>query len=223
MDNFTKFSYLRLVLASFLLESSYHCSGFFQHLSGVLHFFNSVPIDLVSIEYTFSHHPSVGVVQGFGEMNWGDEIRTVVRVALSWKKSFTFDTGYSVSLKYRNHLGCRAGYLGRVLPTKSCERFESSLLHSVSQVPSLCLTLPLFPSRIGRAHENLHLHLTTKELACGHDLTCRVLWVRSVPEVLHGVSQKCRKSTLLEVVHESPCFHICRLRSNVGHLDITTR
>jgi hypothetical protein len=160
MDNFTQFSYLRLVLASFLLESSYHCSGLLQRLSGVLHFFNSVQIDLVSIEYTFSHHPSVGVVQGFGETNWGDEIRTVMRVALSWKKSFTFDTGYSVSLRYRNHLGCRADYLVRVLPTKSFERFESSFLHSVSQVPFLCLTLPLFPSRIGRAHENLHLHLS---------------------------------------------------------------
>jgi hypothetical protein len=44
----------------------------------------------------------------------------------------------------------------------------------------------------------------TKELACGHDLTCRVLWVSGVPKVLQGVPQKCRKSTLLEVVHESP-------------------
>jgi hypothetical protein len=94
-----------------------------------------------------------------------------VRVALSWKKSFTFDTRYSVSLRYGDHLGCCVGYLVRMIPTKSCERFESSLLHSVSQVPSLCLTLPLFPSRIGRAHGNLHLHFTMKELACGHDLS----------------------------------------------------
>jgi hypothetical protein len=34
-------------------------------LSYTLHFFNFVSIDLVSIEYTFSHHPSVGVVHGF--------------------------------------------------------------------------------------------------------------------------------------------------------------
>jgi hypothetical protein len=57
--------YLGFVLASFLLESSDHCSGFLQRLSRALHFFNSVPIDLVSIEYTFSHHPLVGVVHGF--------------------------------------------------------------------------------------------------------------------------------------------------------------
>jgi hypothetical protein len=62
-----------------------------------------------------------------------------------------------------------------VLPTKSCEWFKSSLLHCVSQVQPLCLTVPLFPSRVDRAHGNLHLHFTTKELAYGHYLTCRVL------------------------------------------------
>jgi hypothetical protein len=61
----TQLLYLGLVLASFLLESGYHGSGFLQCLSGTLCFFNSVPIDLVSIEYTFSHHPSVGVVHSF--------------------------------------------------------------------------------------------------------------------------------------------------------------
>jgi hypothetical protein len=34
-------------------------------LSRTLRLFNSVPIDLVSIEYTFSHHSSIGVVHGF--------------------------------------------------------------------------------------------------------------------------------------------------------------
>jgi hypothetical protein len=34
-------------------------------LSCTLRFLNSVSIDLVSIEYTFSHHPSVGVLHGF--------------------------------------------------------------------------------------------------------------------------------------------------------------
>jgi hypothetical protein len=144
-------------------------------------------------------------------------------IALSWKKSFASDTRYCVSLRYRNHSGCSTGYLVRVHPTKSCEHFESSLLHSVSQVSSLCLTLPLFPSRIGRAHGNLHLHFTTKELAGGHDLTCRVLWVSSVPKVLQGVPQKRRKSTLLETVHESPCFHISRRRFKVVRLGITTK
>jgi hypothetical protein len=38
-------------------------------LSGVLHFFNLIPINLVSIEYIFSHNSSVGVIHGFGEMN----------------------------------------------------------------------------------------------------------------------------------------------------------
>jgi hypothetical protein len=131
-----------------------------------------------------------------------------MRIALSWKKSFALDTRYSVSLRHRNHFGCRAGYLVRVLPTKSCECFESSLLHRISQVSPLCPTLPLFPSRIGRTHGKLHLYFTTKELAGGHDLPCRVLWVSGVPKVLQGVPQKCRQSTLLEVVHESPCFHI---------------
>jgi hypothetical protein len=176
MYDLTQFLYLCLILASFLLESSDQCSGFLLDLSGVLHFFHSVPIDLVSMEYTFSHHPLVGVVHGFWKADWGDKIGTIVRVALSWKESFTFDTRYNVPLRYNNYFGCRAGYLVRVLPTESCERFESSLLHSVSQVPSLCLTLPLFPSRIGRAHGNIHLHFTTKELSCGHDLTCRVFW-----------------------------------------------
>jgi hypothetical protein len=69
MDNFTQFLYLCLILASSFLESSYHCLGFLQCLSGVLHFFNAVPIDLVSIEYTLSHHSSVGVIHGFREMN----------------------------------------------------------------------------------------------------------------------------------------------------------
>jgi hypothetical protein len=61
----TQLLYLGLVLASFLLESSDNCSGFLQRLSCTLGFFNFVPIDLVSLEYTFSHHPSVGVVHGF--------------------------------------------------------------------------------------------------------------------------------------------------------------
>jgi hypothetical protein len=61
----TQLLYLGLFLASFLPESSYHCSGFLQRLSRTLGFFNSVPIDLVSIEYTFSHHRSVGVVHNF--------------------------------------------------------------------------------------------------------------------------------------------------------------
>jgi hypothetical protein len=126
-----------------------------------------------------------------------------------------------VSLRYRNHFACRADYHVRVFPTKSCERFESSLLHSVSQVPSLCFKLPLFPSRIGRAHGNLHLHFTKKELDGGH--TCQILWVSGVPKVLQGISQECRKSTILEVVHESPCFPICRRRSKVVHLDITAK
>jgi hypothetical protein len=128
-----------------------------------------------------------------------------------------------VLLRYRNYFGYRAGYLGRVLPTESCECFESSLLHRVRQVSPLCLTLPLFPSRFGRAYWNLHLYFTTKELACGHDLTCRVLWVSGVPKVPQGVPQKCRKSTLLEVGHESPCFHISWRRSSIVHLDITTK
>jgi hypothetical protein len=106
---------------------------------------------------------------------------------------------------------------------KRCEHFESSLLHSVSQVQSLCVTLPLVPSKIGWAPENLHLHFTTKELACGHDLTCRVLWASSVPKVLQVVPQECRKSTLLEVIQASPCFHINRRRSSIVHLDIMTK
>jgi hypothetical protein len=65
MYDLTQLLYLCLVLASFLLESIYHGSGFLQRLSCTLHFFNSVPIDLVSIEYTFFHHPLVGVVHGF--------------------------------------------------------------------------------------------------------------------------------------------------------------
>jgi hypothetical protein len=190
MDTFNQFSFLCLILASLLLESGYHCSGFHQHLSGILHFFNSVPIDLVSIGYTFSHHASVGVIHGSWKANWGDKSRTMVRVALSWKKSFAFDSWSNVSLRYRNHFGCGAGYHVRVLPTKRCERFKHSLLHSVGQVQSLCLALLLFPSKICRAHRDLHLHFTTKELACGHDVTCRILWVSGVSKVLQGVPQK---------------------------------
>jgi hypothetical protein len=51
----------------------------------------------------------------------------------------------------------------------------------------LCLTIPLFPNRVHRAHGNLHLYFTTKELACGHDLTCWELWVSGVPKALQGV------------------------------------
>jgi hypothetical protein len=168
--------------------------------------------------------PSVGRSHKWlRKMNWDDKIKTKVRVARSWDKSFAFDPCSNVSLRYRNHFGCGASYQVRVLPTKSCERFKSSLLHSVSQVQSLCLALPLFPSRVCQAHENLHLYFKTKELACGHDLTCQVLWVRGVPKVFQGVPQECRESTLLEKVHESPCFHISRCRSNVVHLDITTK
>jgi hypothetical protein len=165
MDNFTWFSNLGLILAFSLHESGYHCSGFFQRLRGIFRFFNSVPIDLVSIEYTFSHHQSVGVIHGFRKMNLGDKIRTIGRIALCGQRSFTFDPWSSVSLRYKNHFGCRASYRVRVLPTKSCECFKRRLRHSVSQVQSLCLTLPLFPSRIWWAHRDLHLHLTTKELA----------------------------------------------------------
>jgi hypothetical protein len=62
-----------------------------------------------------------------------------------------------------------------------------------------------------------------KELSCGHDLTCRLLWISSVPKVLQGAPQECRKSTLLKVIHESPWFHISRRRSSIVHLDITTK
>jgi hypothetical protein len=127
-----------------------------------------------------------------------------VRVALGWKDSFPFATRYNVSLRYRNYFGCGVGYLGSVLSTEGCECFESSLPHRVGQVSPLCRTLPLFPSRVSQAQRNLHLDFTSEELACGHDLTCRVLWASGVPKVLQGVPQKCRKSTLLEVVHESP-------------------
>jgi hypothetical protein len=65
MYDLTQLLYLGLVLASFLSESSDHCPGFLQRVSCTLCFFNSVPIDLVSIECTFSHYPSVGVVHGF--------------------------------------------------------------------------------------------------------------------------------------------------------------
>jgi hypothetical protein len=101
-----------------------------------------VSIDLVSIECTFSHHPSVGVVHGFRKVDCGDKIRAIVKVALGWKDSFTFATRYSVSLRYRNYFGCRAGYLFRVLPTECGEYFESCLLHHVGQVSPLYLTLP---------------------------------------------------------------------------------
>jgi hypothetical protein len=77
---------------------------------------------------------------------------TIVRVALGWKDSFSFTTRCNVSLRYLNYFGCRVDYLGRVLSTEGCECFESSLLHRVGQVSSMCHTLPLFPSRIGRAH-----------------------------------------------------------------------
>jgi hypothetical protein len=69
MYDLTQFLYLCLVLAPFLLEGSYHGSGFLQRLSCTLRFFNSVSIDLVSIEYTFSHHPLVGVVHGFRKVD----------------------------------------------------------------------------------------------------------------------------------------------------------
>jgi hypothetical protein len=99
MNNFTQISYLGLILASSLLESGYYRSGFLQRLSGILHLFNSMSIDLTSIEHTFSHHQSIGVIYGFGKANWRDKIRTIVRVALSWMKSFAFDPWSSVSLR----------------------------------------------------------------------------------------------------------------------------
>jgi hypothetical protein len=52
MYDLTQLLYLCLVLAPFLPESSYHGSGFLQRLSCTLCFFNSISIDLVSIEYT---------------------------------------------------------------------------------------------------------------------------------------------------------------------------
>jgi hypothetical protein len=121
INDLTQFLYLCLVLASFLLESSYHFSGFLQCLSYTLHLFNSVSIDLVSIEHTFSHHPSVGVVHGFWKEDWGDKIKAMVRVALGWEDSFTLDTRYSVSLKYRNYFGCRPDYLVREQPFARCQ------------------------------------------------------------------------------------------------------
>jgi hypothetical protein len=43
------------------------------------------------IEHAFSHHQLIGVIHSFGETNGGDEIRTIVRVALSGEKSFELD------------------------------------------------------------------------------------------------------------------------------------
>jgi hypothetical protein len=71
-----------------------------------------------------------------------------------------------------------------MLLTKSCECFQHSLLHGASQFPPLCLHLPLFPSRMCRAQEDLYIHFLTKQLAWCHELTCRVLGIRCVPKVL---------------------------------------
>jgi hypothetical protein len=103
----------------------------------------------------------------------------------------------SVSLKYRNHFGCSAGYRVRVSPTKNCERFKSSLLHSVTQGSS-----PSLHNEGAVLWSWTHVSSTLGK-RCTHSPS----WC----------------PTKAQEIHKSPCFHISRRRSKVVHLDITTK